>query len=234
MVNEDFADSNPVMLVMPEMPVDEDGFGDDNGGGTGGSYSEPVYGEYGSGLNTLYTVYIGYVRLADYCGGIFESYRGVELRISRVEPYFNVNTNSVEASDPVFLSVNIPRKYIKAAKENWTQYCNGGWYPVNAVFDTDWKVNEDRQGIYAYDYDWDAKLQNIKIGVNFKDVGFNVSIEKNYQYKGDLIGKNDQWWRTWFFATNTNPTPSDKMYKGWTVRSFGSLKFTTPTYVLHY
>lgn len=228
MVNEDYADANPVMLIMPEEP------GDDAGGGEsgGGTAPDPDFGEFGTGPNSIHTVYIGYVWLNDYCGGLFEG--DIELRISRLEPYFNTTTNSVEVGTPTELSIKYPKEYVKAIKKGYTIHCNGGWLKVNAIFDTDWKTEEERQGIFAYDYDWDASLKKISIGVTYKGVGLNISLEKECPYKGDFLGKNDQWWRTWFYASQLIPSPYDEVKYGCIVRSLGSLKFTTPTYTLHY
>lgn len=156
------------------------------------------------------------------------------MRIARVEPYFNTSTNSVEVNIPVELYINYPRKYAKAAVKGWNKYKNGGWKKVNATWDTNWSEEKDRQGILAYDYDWDASVKKVTIGVTYKGIGLNVSLERDIKYEGDFLGKNDQWWRSWFYVTQETPTPYDEVKYGCTVRSLGSLKFTTPTYTIYY
>lgn len=231
-VNEEYADSNPVMLIMPTKPEEPGLGGGSTGGGTNDNNTDPIFGEFGSGPNEINTVYIGYVKLYDYCGGIFEG--PINLHICRTEPYINLTTNQVEIRRPVEISISLPRIYVKAARKGWTKHYNAGWYKVNTVFDTDWSENEDRVGIYVYDYDWDASVKKVSIGVTYKGVGLNISLERDFEYKGDFLGKNDEWWRNWFFITQNNPTPSDEVYKGVIIRSLGSLTFTTPTYTLHY
>lgn len=228
-VDEQYADANPVAIIMPEDPTDPTDPGNDP---TTPTTTDPVFGTFGSGSNSIHTVYIGYVWLDDYCGGLFEG--DIELRIKRIEPYFNTNTNSVEASDPVHLHINYPRDYAKAAYNGWTQYKNGGWKKVNATWDTNWNEEKDRQGILAYDHDWDASVKKVTIGVTYKGIGLNVSLERDIKYEGDFLGKNDQWWRNWFYVTQQTPTPYDEVKYDCTVRSLGSLKFTTPTYTLYY
>jgi len=224
MVDELYAEDSPVVIIMPSDP--------DLGGGGNNSNPNPVFGTFGSGTNSMHTVYIGYVRLADYCGGIFEG--DIELRIKRIQPYWNSVTNSAEATEPVELHINYPREYAKAAVNDWNVYCNGGWLKVNSTWDTNWSTNEDQQGIIAYDYDWNASIKKTSVALTYKGVGFTVSFDRDTKYEGDFLGKNNEWWRDWFYATNQNPTPFDEVKYGYTVRSLGSLKFTTPTYTLYY
>jgi hypothetical protein len=229
-VDEDYADRYPVMLVMPPDPEDP---GSGGGGGGGSSTpSDPPFGVGGSGPNKLEIVYINYVWCRDYCGGLFEG--PVNLRIKRIEPVFDPSTQTVTVADPVEISISYPRSYVKAARKGWTQHSNGGWLKVNATWDTNWAESKDRQGILAYDYDWDASVRKMSVGVSYKGVGVNVSLERDIEYKGDFLGKNDQWWRSWFYATQSNPTPYDQIYNGFLVRTLGDLRFTTPTYTLYY
>ncbi len=224
-VNEPYANNNSVLLIMPyddELPIDNEG---------GSTNLDPIFGTFGSGPNSIHMAYIGYVRLADYCGGPFEG--PINLRIKRIEPSWNSITNSPGASEPVELRIRYPRSYAKAAVNNW-QCCNGGWFKVNATWDTNWTPEKDRQGILAYDHDWDDAIRKTSISLTYKGVGFTVSFERDVQYEGDFLGKNNQWWRNWFYLTNQNPTPFDEFKYGFTVRSFGSLKFTTPHYTLYY
>lgn len=132
------------------------------------------------------------------------------------------------------MHINYPREYAKAAVNNWNVYCNGGWLKVNSTWDTNWSTNEDQQGIIAYYYDWNASIKKTSVALTYKGVGFTVSFDRDTKYEGDFLGKNNEWWRDWFYATNQNPTPFDEVKYGYTVRSLGSLKFTTPTYTLYY
>jgi hypothetical protein len=228
-VNEDYANENLVILILPDEGREtEPGYG----GGTTNNNNDPMFGTFGTGPNSINTAYIGWVRLADYCGGIFEG--DIELRIKRIQPNWDPVALSPYATEPVELHINYPRDYAKAAVNNWTQYCNGGWLKVNATWDTNWSAEEFQQGIIAYDYDWDASIRKTSISLTYKGVGFTVSFERESKYEGDFLGKNNEWFRDWFYQTNLNPTPFDEVYKGWTVRCFGSLKFTTPHYTLYY
>ncbi len=227
-VNESYANNNLVILIMPE---EEREIETEYGNGTSNS-NDPQFGTFGSGPNSIHTVYIGWVRLADYCGGIFEG--DIELRIKRIQPNWDATVQTPYATEPVELHINYPKEYAKAAINNWTQYKNGGWYKVNSTWDTNWSEEEFQQGIIAYDYDWDTSIKKTSVSLTYKGVGFTVSFERDSKYEGDFLGKNNEWYRNWFYLTNLNPTPHDGTYKGWTIRSFGSLKFTTPHYTLYY
>ncbi len=79
-VNEDYADKNQVILIMPK---DED-----NDDLIGSVMKEIPQAK----TDPVYEVRIGKVRCADYCGGLFEG--ELELRLSRGYPEYNIDNRS--------------------------------------------------------------------------------------------------------------------------------------------
>ncbi len=145
-VNEEYTDHNPVLLIMPEDRDDD--------------LINPIIEDpVNSGTqDTIYEVKIGHIRCADYCGGIFEG--TLELRVARGFPEFNSSTEVVTGKFSTVYPIAYPRKYAKAAIKNWSSY-EGGWYKVNALWDSNWKDEKVQQGIIVYEYD---RKKEIKVG----------------------------------------------------------------------
>lgn len=215
LVNEKYADKNPVILIMPEDEKGNDAT-EFLPGNSSGAKGDPVY-----------EVRIAKIRCADYCGGIFEG--TLELRIGRGYPDYNVTTGEIKGTFSTLIPVNYPRDYAKAAVNNWTSYRNGGWYYSNSIWDSNWRATKVQQCILAYEYD---KVSEVSTGasVGFKPEDTNVTLTASAKttYRGDFLGISE-WDRDWFLATNSKPGPYDEVKDGLTVlKTCPVLKMTTP------
>jgi len=217
-IDEEYTDNDPLMIIMP---ADRNGLDNPTGGGGQGG---------GTGSNLIHQVKIGWFKCGNTCGGIFEG--DLEMTIKRVAARYNQSTGLVESHVPVIITFKYERKYAKSAKYNWSN-SNNGWKYVDVVWDTNWFVEKDRQGIVIYDYDWDASIKKVTVGATFKGFGLNVSIEREVPYEGDFLGKNDEWWRNWYYTTHNNPGPGEAIYNGLIVRSTGDPIFTMPIWTYY-
>lgn len=214
-VNEEYADTYPVVLIMPadEKETDSKGVITDK---NIVSKADPVY-----------EVKIGKVRCADYCGGLFEG--ELELRIVRGYPEYNTSTGGMAGTFSTVIPINYPRSYAKAAINNWTVSSNGGWYSSFIVWDSNWKISKTQQCTVVYEYDH-VKESTVSATVGYKqdNVSPTVSISVKITYAGDFLGIAE-WDRNWFFATNNNPGYHDEVKDGLTVRkTCAEFKMTTP------
>ncbi len=219
-VNEEYADTWPVILIMPrdEKEIEYKGI----------DIKDP---EVSKG-DPVYEVRIGKVRCADYCGGLFEG--ELELRITRGYPEYNLYTGQIHATFSTAIPVKYPKDYAKAAIKNWTVYCNGGWYSVNIPWDSNWRTTKIQQAILVYEYD-QVKESSVSATVGYKPEDSNTSLAVTVKttYSGDFLGINE-WDRDWFFATNTNPGPYDETKDGLTVRrTCAEFKLTTPSRTIY-
>lgn len=214
-VNEEYADKYMVMLIMPKDEDKEDQKGLEIKGPSV-SKGEPVY-----------EVRIGKVRCADYCGGIFEG--ELELRVTRGNPKINLTTEELTGDFNTIIKIDYPRDYAKAAIKGWTQYCYGGWYVSNDIWDSNWRTSKVLQCIMAYEYDHVDEV-SISGTVGYKSDTTNATLTTTVKttYRGDFLGLAE-WDRDWFFATNSQPGPYDEAKDGWTVRrTCADFKLTTP------
>jgi len=219
-VNEKYTDDNSVLLIMPNDKDDIDTLE------LGGFKSTP-----NTKTDPINEVTIGLIRCANYCGGLFEG--TLELRIARGFPVFNSETEVATGSFSSVIVIDYPKDYAKAAINNWTVHSNGGWYPVNIPWDSNWKVEKDKQGVLIYEYDQSTTV-SATVGVGYKkdSVSTTVSATASTTYRGDFLGINE-WDRSWFYSTNTSPGPIDEVKDGWVVRKTATvLKLTTPTRTL--
>jgi hypothetical protein len=219
-VNERYTDDNPVLLIMPN---DED---DNVSIESGGLKSTP-----NAKADPIYEVNLGLIRCADFCGGLFEG--TLELRVARGFPVFNTETEVATGSFSSVIVIDYPKDYAKAAINNWTVHSNGGWYPVNIPWDSNWKIEKDKQGILVYEYDQSTTV-SATVGVGYKKDPYSatVSATASTTYRGDFLGINE-WDRSWFYSTNTNPGITDEVKDGLVVRKTATvLKLTTPTRTL--
>lgn len=202
-VNEEYADKNMVILIMPK---DEDD-------GIKGMDIKDIQGSKG---DPVYEVKVGKVRCADYCGGLFEG--DLELRISRGYPDYNMTTGAVSGKFTTVIPINYPRSYAKSAINNWTIHSEAGWYTVNIPWDTNWRTDKIQQCILAYEYDT-VKESTISASVGYKkdNISPTLSASMKVSYSGDFLGLSE-WDRDWFYRTITNPEPDDVVKDGWTVR----------------
>ena len=220
-VNEEYADKNMVLLVMPK---------DEDDGDTKGISNDAILGAKGDPINE---VKVGKVRCADYCGGVFEG--TLELRIARGSPKFNITTEEITGDFNTVIKVNYPRDYAKAAIKGWTQYCEGGWYPSNIIWDSNWRSAKILQCALAYEYDHVVEI-TISATLGYKSDTTNASVTGAVKttYRGDFLGLAE-WDRDWFFYTNSKPGPYDEVKDGWTVRkTCAEFKLTTPLRVMNY
>ena len=130
LVNEEYADKNPVLLIMPKDEVEDFGKG------------IPIEYLPGAKGDPVYEVKVGKVRCADYCGGLFEG--TLELRISRGYPEYNLSTNQVEGKFSTVIPIDYPREYARAAIRDYTVHSEGGWYYANIVWETNWRTKIGR------------------------------------------------------------------------------------------
>ncbi len=219
-VNEEYTDKYMVLMVMPRDEDRED---------TKDISTDVIPGAKG---DPIYEVRIGKVRCADYCGGLFEG--ELELRIVRGSPKFNSSTEEITGDFNTVIKVNYPRDYAKCAIKGWTK-CEGGWYPSNIIWDSNWRKEKTIQCAIAYEYD---KVVEVSISTNLgykqDDASISVTGTVKTTYRGDFLGIAE-WDRDWFFATNKNPGPYDEVKDGWTVRkTCAEFKLTTPLRVINY
>jgi len=212
LVNERYTDRYQVFLIMPKDEDKED---------SKGLSSSPSKGD------PVYEVRVGKIRCADYCGGLFEG--TLELRVTRGYPTFDASTEATKGNFTNVIPIDYPRDYAKAAKNNWTIYCDGGWFTQNIIWDSNWKIEKVQQCILVYEYD---KQKEVSVGatVGYKpdELSSTVTATAKTTYSGDFLGISE-WDRQWFYATNTNPGPYDERKDGWTVRrTCAVLKLTTP------
>jgi hypothetical protein len=213
-VNEEYSDKNMVILIMPKDEGSED------------LQSLSVKDPSATKGDPINEVKVGKVRCAD-CGGIFEG--TLELRITRGNPKLNLTTEEITGDFNTVIKVDYPRDYAKAAVKGWTQYCSGGWYISNDIWDSNWRTSKVLQCILAYEYD---QVDEVSISgvVGYKSDSTNATITTTVKttYRGDFLGLSE-WDRDWFFATNSNPGPYDEVKDGWTVRRIcADFKLTTP------
>ena len=220
-VNEKYTDDHPVLLIMPNESDDSEELGFDSD-----KTNLIAKGD------TIHEVTAGLIRCASYCGGLFEG--TLELRIARGYPSFNSETEVVTGTFAAVIPINYPKDYAKAAINNWTAHSNGGWYPVNIIWDSNWKTSEVQQGIVAYEYD-QTSVVTIGLNVGYKKDPYSATVTETATttYRGDFLGLNE-WDRTWFYLTNTNPGPYDVVKDGWVARQTSTmLKITTPARTLY-
>ncbi|KAF5072310.1 hypothetical protein DSECCO2_203360 [anaerobic digester metagenome] len=236
LVNEDYADRHPVLLIMPK---DELIIEDDPGaGGTG--YEPPVP----TNPNVkIHEVKVGKFWCAYDCRGLFEG--DWEINICRISPgTYNPLTDQLDAPTKVHIPFKYPKKYAKAARKGWNKYCNGGWYNVNTVWESDWSVDKVQQAIYIYEYDPKGKASMsaiVKRAIKAKlDTVGEVSNERTlsgtveFEFKGTSLGVAE-WNRDWFYITNRNTTLGDPMKDGVVIRKTNpQVKFTMHDRVLQY
>ncbi len=220
LVNEEYADKNPVILIMPESEEKNASKGlqaDDAGAAKG----DPVY-----------EVRIGKIRCADFCGGLFEG--TLELRIGRGYPDYNVTTGEVKGSFSTLIPVDYPRDYAKAAVNNWTVYSNGGWYYTNAIWDSNWRSTKAQQCILVYEYDKVSEVSvSASVGYKPEDTNYTLTTSVKTTYRGEFLGIAE-WDRDWFLATNKSPGIYDEVKDGWVVRkTCPVLKLTTPLRIIN-
>ncbi len=219
-VNEEYADKNMVILIMPK---DEDN--DDLIGLNIKDISE-------SKGDPIYEVKVGKVRCANYCGGLFEG--TLELRVGRGSPEYNISTGEIKGSFYALTPIDYPRDYAKAAINGWTVHSNGGWFFVNNIWDSNWKTSKVQQCIVVYEYDKVNEMSTTaSIGYKVNDISPTLSSSVKITYRGDFLGIVE-WDRDWFFATNTNPGIYDEVKDGWVVRKTCPVfKLTTPLRVIN-
>lgn len=220
-VNEDYADRNMVLLVMPRDEGREDIKGHDE------ATADNLKGD------PVYEVRVGRIRCADFCGGLFEG--DLDLRIARGYPEYNLQTDELKGKFSAVIPISYPRAYARAAIKDWTIHSEGGWFNVNVVWDSNWETTDTKECILVYEYD---RVKEISIGgtVGFKKDPFSASLTATAKtkYSGDFLGLNE-WNRDWFFATNKNPGPGDELKDGWTVRKTSSVfQLTTPSRTIGY
>jgi hypothetical protein len=219
-VNEEYADTYPVVLIMPADEQETDIKG------------EAVDNKSVSKGNPVYEVKVGKIRCADYCGGLFEG--ELELRVSRGYPEYNISTGGVDGKFSVVIPVDYPRSYAKAAINNYTVHSYGGWFSVFLPWDTNWKTEKVQQIIMVYEYD-SVKESTISSSVGYKpnETTSTITVSVKVTYSGDFLGISE-WDRDWFYATNTNPSYGDEVKDGLTVRkTCPKLKMTTPARTIY-
>lgn len=219
-VNEDYADTYPVILIMPRDEKEIEYKGID------------IKNEEVSKGDPVYEVKVGKVRCASYCGGIFEG--ELELRISRGYPEFNLTTGSVTGKFSTVIPINYPRSYAKAAIHDYTVHSYAGWYSIYLPWDTNWRFEKAQQIMMVYEYD-SVKESTINSSVGYKedDISSTVSVSVKVTYSGDFLGIGE-WDRDWFFATNTYPGPGDEVKDEWVVRkTCDYMKLTTPSRIIY-
>ena len=213
-VNEKYADKFMVLLIMPK---DEDD----------GLKGIPVEEFPGSKGDPIYEVRVGKVRCADYCGGLFEG--TLELRVGRGFPDYNMETNELKGKFSALIPIDYPRSYAKAAINEWTVHSEGGWYTVNVIWDSNWQTTDILQGIVTYEYDQVRELGiSATVGFKLNNVSPSLTASAKSTYRGEILGINE-WNRSWFYGTNTNPGSGDIMKDGWVVRTTNPVfKLTLP------
>jgi hypothetical protein len=218
-VNEGYTDKNMVILIMPK---DEDD-------GLKGIDIKDIQGTKG---DPIYEVRIGKIRCADFCGGLFEG--TLELRVSRGYPTFDSSTEITKGTFTNVIPIDYPRDYAKAAVNNWSVYCYGGWFTQNILWDSNWKPTKAQQGILVYEYDKTKEVStSATVGYKPDSISASLTATAKTTYSGDFLGICE-WDRDWFYATNTDPGYYDEAKDGWTIRkTCAALCLTTPTRTLY-
>lgn len=218
-VNEEYADKNMVVLIMP---VDEN---DDLIG-------QGIKENFGSKGDPVYEVKIGKIRCADYCGGIFEG--TLELRISRGYPDYNMTTGATTGKFTTVIPIDYPRSYAKAAINNYNVHSEGGWLSIFIPWDTNWRKEKVQQCILVYEYD-SVKESTVNATVGYKTDPLNPTITASVKttYSGDFLGIAE-WDRDWFYATNAILFYGDVAKDGWTIRkTCDQFKLITPSNTIY-
>lgn len=219
-VNEEYADKNMVLLIMPR---------DEDHEGMWKNYTDSQSDAKG---DPIYVVKIGKIWCADYCGGLFEG--ELEIKIIRGYPEYNLSTGAISGKMSTVIPIDYPRSYAKAAINGWTVHSNGGWYLENTNWDTNWKPEKVQQCILAYEYD-KVKESTISTNLGYKTdtLSSTTSVSMKLAYNGDFLGMAE-WDREWFMRTNRNPEPGDDVKDGWTVRkTCYKFRLTTPLSIIY-
>lgn len=204
-VNEEYADKNMVLLIMPR---------DEDDGALKVNLDNALPGSKG---NPIYEIKVGKVRCADYCGGLFEG--TLELRVGRGYPEYNIETNELKGKFSAVIPIDYPRSYAKAAIRGYEIHSEGGWYNVNVIWDSDWETTDIKEGIITYEYDHVVELSvGLTVGYKKDTLSSSLSTTAKTTYRGEILGLNE-WKRDWFFATNSNPGPDDEVKDGWVIRT---------------
>lgn len=219
-VNEEYADKNMVLLLMPKDEEREDLWK---------SYTDS---QADMKSDPIYVVKIGKVRCADYCGGLFEG--ELELKITRGYPEYNLTTGVVSGKMSTVIPVDYPRSYAKAAIKNYTVHSEAGWWTEYINWDTNWKPEKAQQCILVYEYDKVKESSlNTTVGYKTDTLSSTLTASMKVTYNGDFLGLAE-WDRAWFMSTNKNPEPGDIVKDGWTVRkTCKTFLLTTPLNVIN-
>ena len=240
LVNDEYADKNPVAIIMqpqgvregrPIMDREELMPDPDWGGGGGGGSSSSSASSYTATVvnrshvqdasGKRYKVKLGEV----FCSMKTNLFEGdIELRMEAVP----LGTNDAIA----LIEMDIPKAYVKSAYNGWS-HSNGGWFDKKKCdLFLNWIHDIVAVGVLAYEYDPEKSWSgSIGLGVTVKGTGGNISYSRNTSneklgYSGDLFGKVI-WGRSDFIDLNANPTAIDETRNGWRVWTIGSnLKFT--------
>jgi len=204
-VNEEYVNSNPVLVITPnfidfeypQFPIDDIGNGNGSTNPSNPPSSTPANIDHE-------VVRLKYIKLKTVWSTIFWT-RYFDLYVLRGEGSYNPASNTLTGSFPTNIYIRLPRKYAKDEK----------WYPVNIEWDTKWTKAKTRQIVGAYRYKNKEKY-TIKGSVGYKkdSASAEMSVGAEFEVSGRSLG-NNEWDRDWFY-NNNHLAP---VYKGNKIRS---------------
>jgi hypothetical protein len=186
-VNEEYADNNPVLVITPnyleiEYPVIEDGIGD---------VTRPPRDIPVSANKDHEVVKLTHIKLKTVWNTWFWT-RTFKLFVVRGEGAYNPVNFSLTGTFPTSIYIELPREYAKDKR----------WYPVNIVWDTKWSKEKTKQvvGAYRHRNKGTYKISGT-VGYKADSVSAQVTASAELEVSGTGLG-HSEWDRDWFYETN--------------------------------
>ncbi len=193
-VNEEYVNSNPVLVITPKFIIIEYPIIDDDNGSTNPGGSIPS----ATPANKDHEVVkLTHIKLKTVWNTIFWT-RTFKLYVVRGQGAYNPTNFTLTGNFPTSIYILLPREYARDKK----------WYPVNIVWDTKWNKEKTQQIVGAYRHR-NKGTYKISGTVGYKTPdslsigGFNgnISASAELEVTGMGLGHSD-WDRDWFYNTN--------------------------------
>ncbi|NLX71779.1 MAG: hypothetical protein GXY94_00540 [Bacteroidales bacterium] len=215
LVDEDYNDEYPVVIVAPKYLVNE-------------NLTSKTYNDLKSSTaNDILQVRIGEFRSKSKFGtGYFK--KNVTFELHRGQGELNSDGKTVTTSWPTKIGFNVSKKHIKSANKGWSQYKNGGWVSVNILWDYNWKKEKTEQGLVLVCTSGSDKKETVTLNVSTNEKGelsASIKAETKIEVKGKVVGYMTID-RDGFLKMNNKHY---EMKGSWAVHSVhGDVKFTMP------